>query len=300
MGAFRLARDVFKKAKRIDLLMVEFAVNDNQDGHFTPTHTIRGMEGIVRQARKRNPAMDIVFLYTANKSHIKNYAAGKVPQEIAAHEKVAAHYRIPSVNLAHLVSTAMTKQVFDWKKFGGVHPAAFGNQLYAKTILSLFIQQVVPEKISKYSLPENKCDEFSFDSGRLVNVNKAQCDKHWAVILPDWKKLPGAKRRHFDKDPVLYSNVPGSVFTLDFTGSAIGLLLTAGPDAGRIKYRIDQLPWRDAELFTPNSPFLHYPYTLILNSELTSDKHVLQVKVHSEKHAKSIGHAVRIAAFVVN
>jgi len=299
-GAFRLRRDVLSKAKRIDLLMVEFAVNDNQDGHFTRQHAICCMEGIVRQARKSNPAINIVFLYTANKSHIRNYTAGKIPLEIAAHETVAEHYKIPFVNLARLVATGLKKHFFDWKTFGGVHPASFGNELYAKTILKLFEQQHIPKKISLYSLTEKKCDKFAFEFGRLINVDEAQCGKYWSVMLPEWKTIPGAKRRHFDKKPVLFSNTPGAEFTLKFSGHAIGLLLTAGPDAGRIRYRIDNSVWQEAELFTRYSTFLHYPYTLILSSELARGQHILRVRVDNSKHEKSRGHTMRIAAFTIN
>lgn len=91
-GAFRIGRDVFAKDTP-DLLFIEFAVNDNQDGHLKPAETIRAMEGMVRQALARNPQMDIVFLYSANESHNESYRNGKTPAEIRAMEKVAKYYR---------------------------------------------------------------------------------------------------------------------------------------------------------------------------------------------------------------
>ena len=90
-GAFRIGQDVLSEGK-IDLLFIEFAVNDNQDGHLKPASTVRAMEGMVRQAFKNNPQVDIVFLYTANESHNRTYAQGKVPREIRAMEKVAKYY----------------------------------------------------------------------------------------------------------------------------------------------------------------------------------------------------------------
>ena len=69
-GAFRLKKDVLSKG-RIDLLFVEFAVNDDQDAQHTSTECLRAMEGIARQALASNPVMDIVFLYTTNPHFIK-------------------------------------------------------------------------------------------------------------------------------------------------------------------------------------------------------------------------------------
>ena len=86
-GSFRIGTDVFSHGM-IDLLFIEFAVNDNQDGHLKPSLTIRAMEGMVRQAYANNPEIDIVFLYTANESHNETFRQGKVPREIRAMEKV--------------------------------------------------------------------------------------------------------------------------------------------------------------------------------------------------------------------
>ena len=51
-GAFRLQRDVLNKG-RVDLLFVEFAVNDQEDAQHTRRECIRGLEGIVRSGWHR-------------------------------------------------------------------------------------------------------------------------------------------------------------------------------------------------------------------------------------------------------
>ena len=53
-GAFRLGDHVLAKG-RIDMLFVEFAVNDDQDARHSRRGCILGMEGIVRQMRQRQP-----------------------------------------------------------------------------------------------------------------------------------------------------------------------------------------------------------------------------------------------------
>jgi lysophospholipase L1-like esterase len=68
-GAFRLRADILSEGK-IDLLFVEFAVNDDQDSDRADTQMVRAMEGIVLQARADNPATDIIFLYTDGISEV--------------------------------------------------------------------------------------------------------------------------------------------------------------------------------------------------------------------------------------
>ena len=63
-GAFRLERDVLSKP--IDLFFIEFAVNDDQDAHHSRKDCIRGLEGIIRHARKSNPNMDIIVTFFVN------------------------------------------------------------------------------------------------------------------------------------------------------------------------------------------------------------------------------------------
>ena len=74
-GAFRLQHDVLSQG-RIDLLFVEFAVNDKGDAFHAAKECIRGMEGIVRLARQSNPCMDIVFLYTTDPSSVSDFQNG--------------------------------------------------------------------------------------------------------------------------------------------------------------------------------------------------------------------------------
>ena len=64
-GAFRLGEDVLSQGP-VDLLFVEFAVNDDQDANHTRVACLRGMEGILRQARRHNPQMDIVITHFVN------------------------------------------------------------------------------------------------------------------------------------------------------------------------------------------------------------------------------------------
>ena len=60
-GAFRFGDDVLAHGVP-DALFVEFAVNDHENPDHPYDVCLRGMEGIVRQARRANPKMDIVMV----------------------------------------------------------------------------------------------------------------------------------------------------------------------------------------------------------------------------------------------
>lgn len=298
-GAFRLEKDVFSKGIP-DLLFIEFAVNDNQDGHLEKKATVRAMEGMVRQAWKKNKKMDIVFLYTANENHCDSYAKGRTPKEISAQEKVASYYGIPSVNFAKDVGERIAGGEFTFEgEFGGVHPAPFGCKIYCDHILALFdlCKGMKGRKIEK--LPP-LLDKASLVNGRFLPPEKVKMDSCWTIGLPDWESLNGVKRAAYTFLPMLYSDTVGSCFSYDFKGNTIGLFLTAGPDAGKIAYRIDEGKWKKQDLFHPFSAGLHYPYTKILANGLSAGNHTLTVKILPRGEDPQTGTAVRIAYFAVN
>lgn len=112
-GAFRLATDVLDKGP-VDLLFIEFAVNDDQDAAHSRQECIRGMEGIVRQCLARNPRMDLVITYFVNPEMLATLRAGKTPLSIAAHEEVAEHYAVSTVNLAREVAGRIVSGRLTW------------------------------------------------------------------------------------------------------------------------------------------------------------------------------------------
>ncbi len=299
-GAFRLSSDVLAKGK-VDLLFIEFAVNDDQDADHTDTEMIRAMEGMVINARRHNPLVDIVFLYTANEGHIALFQSGKIPHEIAAHEKVAEHYGIPSVCLAEDVSQRMGLKEFDWEKFGGVHPAPFGAGIYADDIACLLKGAAVAgDKAATRQMPESPVDELNYGNGRFLNITQAKPGKGWSIAQPDWKSLPGATRERFTEIPMLVSNDPGSGLTLEFSGTAVGAYIVAGPDAGILGYSIDGVEMKNADLFHKYSTGLHYPRTVMFATDLKPGKHTLKLVPQSGYNPGSKGTAARIISFVEN
>ena len=321
-GAFRIGSQIFSRGK-VDLLFVEFAVNDNQDGNFDRDRSVRAMEGIVRQARKHNPNIDIVFLYTVNEAYLNCFNSGvrqkkagdyrftanydnasfqvDNPLQSSAHELVAEHYKIPSISFAGDVAQRMAHGEFDWKTFGGCHPSPFGADIFGENIDCFLRKQYhrTNTDISPYIIAQ-PLDKFCFENARIIDINKAKIAHGWQIEVPDWGKIPGQKREIYTSLLTLVSDTPGAEFTLDFSGTAIGFFLTAGVDAGMIKYKIDNDEWHTVDLFHKYSADLHYPYTVLLESELPACQHVLTLKVASESNPASCGHAVRIIHFVVS
>lgn len=303
-GAFRLEQDVLAKG-RVDLLFVEFAVNDNQDAHHPPAVSIRAMEGIVRHARAANPAMDIVFLYTTNESHVANYQKGIEPQEITAHRQVAAYCGISEVNWAAEISERLRTGEFDWAKFGGCHPAPFGNDLYAATMAGLFSRAWAKElsadaTIQPYSLPEKPLDSLCYSRGRFLSATEVTLGEGWRHDQPDWAELPGSKRGRFTSIPLFHATTPGASMTYEFAGTATGLYVVAGPDAGMVEASVDGGEFVTRNLYHAYSSGLHYPRTVMLWDDLPAGKHRITVRVSPEQDAKSSGTAARIVGIGVN
>jgi sialidase-1 len=107
-------------------------------------------------------------------------------------------------------------------------------------------------------------------------------------------------REGFVHVPVLVSTTPESPLSLDFQGTAIGISIVSGADAGIISYSIDNAPFSDLDLYTQWSEQLHLPWYLILGTGLSAGKHTLQLKISSGKNPQSKGNACRIVHFLLN
>lgn len=301
-GAFRLARDLLTP-KPVDLLFVEFAVNDDQDAAHSPAHCLRGMEGIIRHARLANPRMDIVVTYFINPAIQQAILAGRQPVPQASHEKVAKHYGVSAIHLATRVTRDIQAGRYDWAKFGGVHPAPFGNRICADMIEALLDRawkNNLSQGIAPHALPSAPLDASSYFKGRFLLPEKAEDCKGFMLGQPDWQKTGGHCRKRFRGMTLLSAVKPGASLTFPFKGTAVGAYVLAGPDAGQVSVQIDDGPPRTIELYHRYSANLHYPRTVMFYGELKDASHLLTLKVGQGAHPKSKGNAVRIIAFAVN
>jgi lysophospholipase L1-like esterase len=296
-GAFRLQADVLSKGK-IDLLFIEFAVNDNQDAALSTTHAIRGMEGMIRQARAHNPKIDIVISYFVNPSHINDFQNGIVPDEIQAHEKVAAHYNLPSVHLAREVADAVIEGAYTFKTYGGTHPVDFGQKVYANRVSKLFDDAwSTPPTPEVASMPENQLDERSYTRGRYIPLTAIALGT-WVHSVPKWNSISGNIRALNTQNVMIHSETPDEPLKATFTGTAVGAYILAGPDAGQLAYRIDGGPAQTIDLRHRFSANLHYPRTVLFHDELEHGDHV--ITVHLLPQHTSAPLAARILHLLAN
>ena len=301
-GAFRLASDVLSKGP-VDLFFVEFAVNDDQDARHSWEECIRGMEGIIRHARSVNPNVDIVVTYFVNEPMIETLQKGGTPLSIEAHEAVAEHYGVSTINLAKQVAEEIAAGTLTWEQYGGVHPAPRGNAIAARMIDEL-LERAWKEPLSKgamlaaHTIPETPLDPLSYWKGHFVDPAQAQLKIGWDLGVPDWKSLPGSKRERFTSIPMLSATEPGAELTLSFEGISVGAYIVAGPDAGIAEASIDGGPFQPVDLYHPFSKGLHYPRTVILGTASKAGRHQLVLRI--SKDTRSTGHAMRIMQFGVN
>ncbi len=302
LGPFRLQRDAFSRG-RVDLLFVEFAVNDQTNGR-TATESVRGMEGIVRQARRHNPSIDIVVLYFVDPPKMDLVRQGKTPPVIVSHEKVTRHYGIPSIDLAREVTDRIDAGEFDWKAFGGLHPAPFGHRVYARSIDRLFDiawQQAAPAnaRVRLHPIPAMPVDLLNYGRGRFADLKRAHVISGWQHVS-SWTVKQGATRPGFRDVPMLVAAEPGATLKMTFTGTAVGILVVAGFDVGEIEFAIDGGRAKRVDQFTQWSSRLHIPWVYMLDADLIAGKHELTLRTTSQKNPKSRGHACRILKFLVN
>ncbi len=300
--AFRFARDVLKNGT-VDLLFAEAAVNDDTNA-FPPVEQVRGMEGIVRQARLANPEMDIVLLHFADPGKVAETLAGRTPEVIVSHERVAEHYAVPSINLAREVAERIHAGEFSWEKdFVDLHPSPFGHGVYFRSICRLF-DAAWPQPMADgaattaYPLPAEPLDPNSYLRGRLVGIDQAELVDGWHID-PAWRPTDGADTRIADV-PVLIAEAPGATLKLSFSGTAVGMFVAAGPDAGIVESSIDGGPWVQHDLFTPWSSGLHLNWTTMLASDLPDGPHELTLRTAETRNPGSKGTAARITDFLVN
>ncbi len=295
---FRLHHDLLDSVKP-DLVFYESAVNDRGNGTDGITQ-VRALEGIVRQIREAAPSSDIVFLSLADPDKTKDYKEGRVPVEVGVHEAVAGHYWFPSINMAKEVWDRIEKGEIDWARdFKDIHPAPAGQSVYYQNVRRLLERGLGGKVPVAQRLQTKMIDPFSFTEGHYYELTNARTDSGWKYE-PRWAPGDGLSVRDgFVNVPVL-SGTAGGRLDLPFEGTAIGIAVIAGADAGMIRFAVDDGTWQEKDLYTIYSSWLHLPCYYLLGSALKDGPHVLHLQVSDKKNASSKGYVCRIAHFMVN
>jgi sialidase-1 len=301
--AFRLERDVLDGGP-VDLIFVEAAVNDhNYDDYPNRSElALRGMEGVVRHLRLANPFTDVVELHFIHDQHFLTYGKGQTPYTIAAHERVAARYGCPSLNLSMEVNDRINADEFTWAgDFRGIHPSPYGQLVYADSITRMLDAAfAAPQAAPRPHGLVEPLDEFSYFNGRLGRLADARIVSGFE-LNPSWKPAGSLPTREgFVNVPALVATGAGSEFDLDFVGNAVGILITSGPDAGIVESSVDGGAWKRIDTFTMFSPSLHLPWAIILADGLAPGRHAIRVRIAPDHNPKSSGTALRVQLVLLN
>ena len=304
-GAFRFARDVLSQGP-LDMLFVEFAVNDDQDGQKSLQNALRGMEGVIAQARKHNPMVDIVMTFFANENILDHLGENKNPPSIAAHSKVAEHYGVSVNHLAQELSDLINAGKMDWKKYGGVHPNEYGNtmcaSMIANSLLDLWSKPLPGNAQPKPHPKVSPLDPFSYVNGRFLNFDQIEIDENWKKGVPNWKnENRGKVRSRFLGIPFIYANQTGAKLKIKFEGTAIGAYILTGPDSAIIRCTIDGKQSKKIDTLHRHSGF-NYPMTVMFFNELSDRPHILELEIlkNQKGRIREGGEAFRVIQFTGN
>ncbi|MFB9278336.1 GDSL-type esterase/lipase family protein [Cohnella cellulosilytica] len=306
-GAFRFRQDV-PQAGAVDLLLVEYAVNDarNRD------ESVRAMEGIVRQALRANPEVDIVFVYTTHQSGVERWLKeGEADANIGSHEEVADYYGLPSVDFSREVAKAIGAGLFDWGAFSedNVHPRDFGHALYAELIQKFLEAAAADWSNSQPSAASDGAaagtrfrpplDPQCYEHGRLVGIDAAEIAAGWKQereFAPDSAQIcnwtPPAE--------ILLGDAPGDSLVLSFEGTNIGFVMLAGPDTGAVDISIDEGSAFAYDPFDRYCKMFYRPKIWLLSERLEPGRHTIRISIADRKHEESLGKRLHLWKFMVN
>ena len=300
-GAFRLPSHVLEHDP--DLFFVEFAVNDDQDAHHTFDNALRGMEGILRQARTHDPYLDIICTHFVNLDMLDLIQQGKSPISIAAHETALKHYNVSSNNTARELADWINANKMTWKEYGGVHPKKPGNTLAAEGAIAI-LEEAWKKKPSgsakPHPIPESVLDKGSYFNGHFLSYCSVELGEGVVRHVPEWKSIKGGFRNTFAGMKLFCAEKPGQSMTVKFTGNTLAAYVLAGPDAGTLEVNVDGCKFDKVNLYHHYSRGLHYPRTVVLATNLDEGEHTAVLTVSKEKNEASTGTAARILHFGVN
>ncbi len=281
--------------KQPDLVLVDFAADDqtaNVDSIWA------AIEGVVRQARRANPQLDIIFVYAFRAGDEKDFAEGFCPQAISAYERIAAYYGIPSINMAfriaqlaqqeRLIIKATPQQAQNPEgrlifSLDGVRPTADGNRLYAEVIieaLRALSQNTTPKK---HPLPK-PFFRGAMERARLYPITPEMLSGPWEKLSPD--NVSGRNfANHFRE--IWLTRTPGAKLTFRFRGTEASIFNLMGPDTGIARVTVDG---RDAGRRQQVDQWAYYQRlsALPLASGLPDTEHTVTVELLPDVPDRSV------------
>lgn len=299
-GAFRFDRDVLSQGQ-VDLLVLEFAVNDDQDAMYDRKTAIRGLEGIVRQYFEANPTGDVISVDFVNPEILAKKQAGEEAVSVAAHKEVARHYDLPIVDVGQALANEIAAGKMTWEKdYAGTHPNEEGYRFASNLITKVIDDTISGETPQTVSLPE-PIDENSYSHATMVDPQKFNWLGGWKYAQVSKDLVPeGQIRGDYMEYKALRSDEAGNYLYYAFGGSALTAFILAGPDAGILEVSIDSGEWQEVDLYHRFSEKLNYPRSVILADDLVGSFHQVAIRVSEKKNPESKGNTATILYFGTN
>lgn len=299
-GAFRMERDVLSKGA-VDLLVVEFAVNDDQDAKHDRKTAIRGLEGILRQFFEANPTGDAISVQFVNPEILASYQKGETTTSVAAHKEVARHYGVASVDIGLALAREIAAGRMTWEEdYKDTHPNPTGYRFASGLITEVIGESKAASEVVPFALPE-PLDSGHYGGAVAVDPQAVSWLGGWTFAPVSAELLPhGSIRGDYTVHKALRTDEPGDYLYHTFAGSALVAFTLAGPDAGILEVSIDGGDWRKIDLYHQHSKGLNYPRSVVLADDLAGTFHTAAIRTSEEKNPESVGHAATFLHFGVN
>jgi acyl-CoA thioesterase-1 len=286
LGAFRIEEHIIAESMP-DVLFLEFAVNDSSRQR---EEAIQSYEGIIRHLKRRNPAVEIVCIYTVD-IRLKQNAV------ITYQEEVAAYYELPSINLEQSLMPFLLSETIQWTDLAKdeVHPSDLGHSVYAQIIEESLVNILADSNaIGQYG---NEKAPFSvippLEYGVMASPLDGVIPNEKSQWIPKWHPAQGdVWNWRYDRDVLEFVGA-GNGLQRKFTGTFASVLLMVGQDCAIFKYRIDGGEWIEADPYDHWCTMCHRPIQIVLSPTLTNGEHLLEVQISQQKEAGR-GEAFRI------
>lgn len=292
LGVYRCNYDVLRS--KPDLIFVEFSVND---GGAAPEYIWRAMEGIVRQAWKMDPTIDICYVYTFRVGYEKDLDQGNCPRAASADEVLADYYGIASINMAMRTAELARdgKLIYTPKKddqgkdlptpegvilfsHDGVHPDDAGHDVYTQVITEALKQWEPTSKPGAHTLKAPMVPD-NWENAKLVPLEPR-------MLTPGWKKLSPAEglgKAFNNRLPEMWeATQPGEKISFKFKGSAARLYDILGPDGGQVVVTLDEKASTPRPRFDSYCSY-HRLACLGIGEGLEDKEHTVTVEIHPDQ-----------------
>ena len=262
LGVYRFRQDVLEKNP--DLVFVEFATNDSNDA---VENIWRNFDGFIRQAWRRNPEIDIVFVYTITQAMEADYMRGLCNRAASAMEQLADHYGIPSICFGPRViaDVASGKLVWTLGEFAtavpaetpdrdnaiiaemaaqgktlfskdGVHPVASGHAYYLESIKAAWPEIEKPAAVDHSAKLAAPFYDAKMEAAKMVSITPDMLSGTWRRLAANEQN--GNFGQRFGEQPY-FTETPGSKMRFFLRGSGCMVYDLVGPDCGQVWVTVD-------------------------------------------------------------